>query len=407
MLKPSRVTIVAIFSVLVYSLVLNYDLPHFFYLLNILLLVWLLKALFIFSKVDESKISDRLGILLILSIILNQLVIVDLRLLVIFMVTISLLIIDIFTRINRLAKVKQYHLFIFSLLIISPIILLSLNSNNIEIYLFIVLLNLFYIAYLAKKYIKKQYHLIINKTPQMSKKTFLNQLEIARKVQKEFLPKKNSIQGAKIYSIYEPLWQIGGDFCNVINLRQKDLYSLIIGDVVGKGLAAALIMTDLVTTTQMVSYEKYDPSHVIKILNNRFCNNNYNNHSYFATACCMLFNMEKRVIEICNAGHEPPYIFRKKDNKVVKIDQNEVMLGVDCDKIDYERYSINFEDGDILALYTDGLLNVLDDDVENALHDCLNLKGEKIIECIKNKVEESNKTVIDDFLFLIIEFGGV
>lgn len=407
MLKLKRVIIGVIILLLLGSLVLNYDLKHFFYLLNLLVLFWLLNALFIFSKLEGSMINSRLGFLLVMSIITNQLFVINQNLFIIFFITVSILQLDVFMRINNLSKVKKYYSLLFLLLIISPLIFLVLETKLAYIYLLPILLNFLLITYLTQIYLDKEYQLLVSKIPQMSKKTFLSQLEIARKVQQEFLPKQNSIKNAKIHLLYEPLWQIGGDFCNIINLKQKGSYSLIIGDVVGKGLAAALVMTDLITTTQLISYETPDPSHVIKILNNRFCNNNYNQHSYYATACCMLIDMKEGILEICNAGHESPYIFRKIENKLVKIDKHDVMLGVDCDKIDYEKYSIKFEVGDILILYTDGLINVLDDKLENVLEDCLNCNGESIVDCINQGIKTSSKSVIDDFLLLIIEFGGV
>lgn len=248
------------------------------------------------------------------------------------------------------------------------------------------------------------------------------QLHIARQIQARYLPRGNEIKNVKIAFQYEPLWQVGGDFCSIIlpgstfiSKKTKDIVELshcgvIVGDVVGKGPAAALIMSDLIASTQMMGFGRIKPAETLEVLNDRLCDKQGTYLPYLATACYLAIDIDLEEIVIANAGHEPPLLYRNALRKVEKIEAHGIMLGVDVDVPVYEEQTIKYSENDKLILYTDGILNMLPEDTE--LEELVALYGdlpakEMLESIILNLSGKRNIDMhFDDYLILILEFGS-
>jgi hypothetical protein len=168
----------------------------------------------------------------------------------------------------------------------------------------------------------------------------------AREVQQVILPEAvDTIPGFHIESVYEPAREVGGDFFQVLPAPDNGLI-LVIGDVAGKGLPAAMLVSVLVGATRTAA--QYDPSpaailgqlnaHLVGRTNGGFC-----------TALAAHITAEG-VVSIANAGHLPPYL----DGKEMEL-PGALPLGI-VSGISYEVTRIDLRPGSRLTFYSDGVV---------------------------------------------------
>ena len=130
------------------------------------------------------------------------------------------------------------------------------------------------------------------------------ELEAAREVQQVILPEQiDSIAGFTIESVYEPAQQVGGDFFQIVPMQEGGLL-LVIGDVAGKGLPAAMLVSVMVGAIRATAEFTRAPEEILASLNERLLGRS---RGGFSTALAAHFYPDG-TIEIANAGHLSPYI---------------------------------------------------------------------------------------------------
>ena len=177
-------------------------------------------------------------------------------------------------------------------------------------------------------------------------------LELARNVQRAFLPTQNpGVSGYEFYSYYHPADQIGGDYYDYILLADGRL-AIIVADVVGHGVAAAMLMAKLSAETRFLLASNASTAVAITQLNQRIASLGVEK---FVTLLCLVLDPETGKVEIVNAGHMPP-LWLKPDGKVIEPGDEAagVPIGI-LDDFEYELASIEITPGDRLILYTDGI----------------------------------------------------
>lgn len=177
----------------------------------------------------------------------------------------------------------------------------------------------------------------------------LRQLHLAADVQRRMLPRKMpEIPGYDIAARYVPSFELSGDFYDFINLEHS--LGIGIGDVVGKGVAASLLMAGARASLRAFAQDLYDLDEVISRVNRTLCRDTL--ESEFATLWYGTLNHDTGRLTYCNAGHEPPLIVR--DGKLHPLAEGGMIVGVDPDQT-YDKAIWNLQPGDMLLLYTDGL----------------------------------------------------
>ena len=184
----------------------------------------------------------------------------------------------------------------------------------------------------------------------------------------------------------------------------------MVGDVVGKGPAAALIMSDIIASTQMMGFGRIKPSETLETLNERLCEKEGTNLPYLATACYLAIDVDLQEIIFANAGHEPPLMYHLKTEEVVPVKTRGVMLGVDIDVTKYEEKALRYEIGDKLVLYTDGLLDMMPSEfnLPELVKKYGKLPAQDMLDSIIPYVTNQNNAKVhyDDYLILILDFKG-
>jgi len=185
---------------------------------------------------------------------------------------------------------------------------------------------------------------------QMEKATLESEMTAAREVQRVMVPEDlPTITNYTIESVYRPASEVGGDFFQVVPLASGRTL-VVIGDVSGKGLRAAMIVSMIVGTLRTVCGYTEEPAAILAELSRRLWGRV---HEGFAT-CLALRLDEQGMLTISNAGHIPPYL----DGAELQ-SQGSLPLGLDESAV-YEQSFLHIEVGESIVLLTDGIAEAQD-----------------------------------------------
>lgn len=179
-------------------------------------------------------------------------------------------------------------------------------------------------------------------------------LDLARRVQQAFLPAKYpDMPGFSFYHFYQPAQQIGGDYFDYIPLPDQRV-AIVVADVVGHGVSAAMLMAKLSAETRFALASNQSADQAIRILNSRIAALGVEK---FITFLCLVLDPTTGNIDIVNAGHMPPLWRRAASGTGIEQpgeEESGVPLGI-MDDFEYQRSSITLAPGERLLLYTDGI----------------------------------------------------
>lgn len=218
-----------------------------------------------------------------------------------------------------------------------------------------------------------------------------HEMETAWKIQSKFLPETlPSVKDIEMSIKLKPAKEIGGDYFNVIKIDAEN-YLFFIGDVSGKSISAALIVSTLYSFLQfyfIVRKEKIEPLDMVTSFN-RFLISSTTPDKY-ATAWFGFYNSNNKTMLSINAGHNPPYLLKGGSNSITKLTAGGLMLG----SLDfpYEFEIINLSVGDTIIFYTDGITEAMNLNQEEFGEDCF----EKLILSNKNILPNDLSKIIYD-----------
>lgn len=184
---------------------------------------------------------------------------------------------------------------------------------------------------------------------------FKRELAEAAEIQRVLLPKRMpQIKGLEISAGWRPAGDLGGDYFDVLQFSEHQI-GICVGDVSGKGLPAALLMSNLQATLKTCSSPAVSPAELCRRINEIVCDNT--NDCRFITFFYGLIDTEQRTFSFSNAGHNPPFVIRSNGN-LLQLDEGGGVLGV-LNKQDYNQATIRLERGDRLVFFTDGFTEAL------------------------------------------------
>jgi phosphoserine phosphatase RsbU/P len=198
-------------------------------------------------------------------------------------------------------------------------------------------------------------HLVLREAREQLARQLLdisNELEMAREIQLSILPHEiPKIRGLEIAARYAPMSSVAGDFYDFIIVDEKHV-GILIADVSGHGLPAALIASMLKVALAAQSPHAFDPARVLAGLNQSLCGK-FKHH--FVTAAYVFVDTEKKSISYAGAGHPPLLLWRTSTGNASEVLQNGLLLGLFPDAT-YSVVELQVERGDRAVLYTDGIL---------------------------------------------------
>jgi serine phosphatase RsbU (regulator of sigma subunit) len=180
-------------------------------------------------------------------------------------------------------------------------------------------------------------------------------LEIAANIQQGALPTVvhalSNHPNVDIFASMATAKEVGGDFYDFFEIDETHI-CFVIADVSGKGVPAALFMMVVKTMIRDHASMKLSTAEIFNDVNRLLCENNA--EEMFATAWIGILDTETRVMKCTNAGHNA-VCFAKKDGKFEFLRQRHGVFLAGFDFTQYKEAEIQFESGDCLFLYTDGL----------------------------------------------------
>jgi sigma-B regulation protein RsbU (phosphoserine phosphatase) len=180
-------------------------------------------------------------------------------------------------------------------------------------------------------------------------------LKIAQQVQMSFLPKKlPQLPGYEFFAHYESALEVGGDYYDFIPLPGPRL-GITIGDVAGKGVPAALLMAKVSADARFSMLTEAGPAEAVYKLNEQMQEAGLLDR--FVTLGVGVLDPARHEVSFVNAGHLPPFIYRKAAGKVEEATHRDLggfPLGV-AEGIPYESATLSLSPGDCLTLFTDGV----------------------------------------------------
>ncbi len=181
------------------------------------------------------------------------------------------------------------------------------------------------------------------------------QLKMAKSVQRSMMPKETQMfNGIEFYSKYMPALDIGGDFYNIIELNSECI-SVVMGDVSGHGIAAALLTSMINSMVKNLVLKYHNPDQLLYFLNDEFYKifENSGNEMFACVFYAVIDTRHKRIF-FSNAGESLPIYADAKNNMVYELNSTGLPVGL-INNSKYEFKQMNYNEGDILLFHTDGL----------------------------------------------------
>jgi sigma-B regulation protein RsbU (phosphoserine phosphatase) len=243
----------------------------------------------------------------------------------------------------------------------------------------------------------------------VEKKRLEGQLEVARQVQLELLPAADpNIEGFDISAYNFPTEEVSGDYYDWVRIYD-DQIGMVIADVSGKGVPAALLMAFLRASLRAAIHIGYAPHISMAKVNYLLWESIERNQ--FVTAFYGVLDASNKTLAYTNAGHNPP-ILLDKDGNTRFIERGGLPLGMFRDTRYYEYY-LSIEPGQVIVLYTDGVTEAVNKEGEEygrerlarAVLDAQNLSAREMISRLHKDVIDwtQGRGADDDITFFIIK----
>lgn len=244
--------------------------------------------------------------------------------------------------------------------------------------------------------------------PPAEQRALENDLALASRIQSGLLPCAEKATGSwKVSYHYEPAGVVSGDYLDLIT-HGDDLYFMI-GDVSGKGVAASMLMANLHAMFRALIPTGLPLEQLVERANRIFSESTL--PTQYATLICGKADGFGSV-EICNAGHVPPYLVSARG--VQSFPSSAVPVGLFCDQ-KFSSMQLHLAPGDALVLYTDGVSEAEDaggrqygeSSFARLLGGCLALNSEELVNtCIEDLLKfGAGSARVDDQTLMVLRFS--
>jgi sigma-B regulation protein RsbU (phosphoserine phosphatase) len=246
----------------------------------------------------------------------------------------------------------------------------------------------------------------------LEKEAYKKELEVASRMQAMLIPSfdalpKNNYLNVAAY--YRPHSQVGGDYYDFISLNNQE-FGFCIADVSGKGVSAAILMSNFQANVRALFKSNISLIQLIKELNQHV--NESAHGEKFITFFIGKYNVRDRILHYINAGHNPPLLLKKKENTMLYLTNGCVGLGMFDDIPTIKVGTVHIDSGDKMVCYTDGLVEAENEDYNEfgtfPLEGALSIDGniEETIQYLNDKLEQflHGKTLGDDISIIGLDF---
>jgi len=253
-------------------------------------------------------------------------------------------------------------------------------------------------------------------TATAEKERISTELSLATRIQADMLPNVFPAFPDRsefdIYASMKPAKEVGGDFYDFF-LIDHDHLGLVMADVSGKGVPAALFMMASKILIQNIAMTGASPREILETTNNRICQNNQ--QEMFVTVWLGILDLRTGELKAANAGHEYPVVTRAEGEFELMKDKHGFVIG-GMEGVRYKEYEIKLEPGEELFLYTDGVPEATNarnelygtERMMAILNSNRGLEPEKVLETVKADVDRfvGDAPQFDDLTMLCVRYNG-
>lgn len=255
------------------------------------------------------------------------------------------------------------------------------------------------------------YRSFMDRRNEEKRKKLRQELDIAADIQRRNLVKiPSTFNGISVALLYEPAKHVGGDFFDFYEIDEYNC-GILIADVSGKGIPAALFTGTVKNILKFGSKSNHKPSGLFQSSNTMIFQES--EYGMFVTVFYILIDTASNIITYCSAGHNDQILVRKKNLEVIKLKTHGKPFGI-INPAGYSEETILYEKGDMLFLFTDGLVESLGGETLDIDIGFTNLSGliisnidkdpETILNIMRNRIRElyPDTDLLDDLTVLII-----
>src|SRR5215208_913177 len=227
----------------------------------------------------------------------------------------------------------------------------------------------------------------------IEKKRLEGQLEVARQVQLELLPPKDpELPGYDISAYNFPTEEVSGDYYDWVRIYDDEL-GIVIADVSGKGVPAAILMSFLRSSLRAATHIGYATNISLAKVNYLLWESIERNQ--FVTAFYGILDASNKTLSYSNAGHNPPILLNAK-GEASFIEYGEQPLGM-FPETRYHQYHLLLEPGDVLVLYTDGV-------TEASNPDGVEFGRDRLVQSVKDNYDRPARELIASLEMAVLEW---
>jgi serine phosphatase RsbU (regulator of sigma subunit) len=232
----------------------------------------------------------------------------------------------------------------------------------------------------------------------------------AREIQQGMLPSERLLaEGIELAGMCSQASEVGGDFYDYL-VRDDGAVGLIVGDVTGHGFYAGLFVAMAKSCLHTQARLSVDPREVMAAMRRTL---DLSLQRRLLMSCCyLLFEPRARRLHYANAGHPYPYLYRPADGSIAKLEALDPILGaLDAGAGGYAERTLDWEPGDVLVMYTDGITEARDASGRMfdhaALEACIAVAGNDSAQLMKNRIlaavsSHTGGNLQDDDLTLVV-----
>ncbi|MDR0815285.1 MAG: PP2C family protein-serine/threonine phosphatase [Bacteroidales bacterium] len=249
----------------------------------------------------------------------------------------------------------------------------------------------------------------------LKQEAFKKELELASQMQNMLIPATHNLPNndrIRLASFYKPHYEVGGDYFDCIRLSDDEI-GFCVADVSGKGLAAALMMSNFQATLHALFTSDIAMDKLLQKLNKRVAESAQGEK--FITLFIARYNTVTHRLEYVNAGHTSALLYHETSKQLELLESSTIAMGMldELPVVNVNRTVIN--EHSLLLSYTDGMVEVMSDTnegevdsafyvLENAIRNSPDIETtvETIIEA--QNLRGTNKAIFDDITLLGIEF---
>ena len=238
-------------------------------------------------------------------------------------------------------------------------------------------------------------------------------LRIGAEIQRSLLPETPPVlDGVTLAGWSRAAREVGGDFYDFLHLDDGRL-AIAIGDASGKGLPAALLVTECSSALRAIAPNATSPADVLNHLNQAMYTR-FSDSGLFVTLFYMVIDAKTGLVEYANGGHNPPLCIQQPTGTTVQLEGGDGMpLGVaNTSTYNTHEYKLNF--GDAILLYTDGITDALStkntrfgtEALLASLQSCAPHKKTGLLETVRNAVDAhtGSEEPFDDMTLVSVHF---